>query len=55
MSAYTDDRPFSVELVGAIVRQGSFIDNVHGLGWTASRLFDYNDDILTHAVFRYHR
>ena len=56
MSAYTDDRIFSVELVGAVrritvlsldtdiieqvLRQGSFINRMHKIGWTEPSYFN---------------
>ncbi|EKM50657.1 uncharacterized protein PHACADRAFT_178388 [Phanerochaete carnosa HHB-10118-sp] len=56
MSAYIDDRPFSVELVGAVIRQCSFIDKMTGFGWTESGAFDGPEDevVLQHAIARYH-
>ncbi|KAJ7908144.1 hypothetical protein B0H13DRAFT_2662147 [Mycena leptocephala] len=53
MSAYVDDKIFSVELVGAVLRQGSFVAKMHGLGW---RIFDAteNDIVLEYAIARYH-
>lgn len=56
MSAYTDDRPFSVELVGAIIRQGSFVDKMHEFGWTNPKHFDSKDGqaVLVNVVSRYH-
>lgn len=55
-SAYTDDRPFSVDLVGAVIRQGSFIDKMHLYGWTEPGAFDKPEDevVLQHAIARYH-
>ncbi|EPQ58878.1 hypothetical protein GLOTRDRAFT_125199 [Gloeophyllum trabeum ATCC 11539] len=56
MSAYSDDRIFSVELVGAVLRQESFIDKMVALGWTDLAYFDSEQDELAlhHAVARYH-
>ena len=56
LSAYFDDRPFSVDLAEAVVRQGSFIDKMHGFGWTAAKYFDKPIDevVLVHAITRYH-
>ncbi|KAF9814832.1 hypothetical protein IEO21_04884 [Rhodonia placenta] len=56
MTAYTDDRPFSVELVGAVIRQCSFIDKMHNFGWTAPSFLDNQQDeiVLVNAVTRYH-
>ncbi|PCH42480.1 hypothetical protein WOLCODRAFT_120640 [Wolfiporia cocos MD-104 SS10] len=56
LNAYTDDRPFSVDLVGAIIRQGSFIDKMYEFGWTDSAFYqDENEQIvLEHAIARYH-
>ena len=55
MGAYTDDRPFSIELVGAVLRQGSFIDKMYGFGWTEPGHFDgpENAVVLVHAIARY--
>ncbi|KZT69341.1 hypothetical protein DAEQUDRAFT_726929 [Daedalea quercina L-15889] len=56
MNAYTDDRPFSVDLVAAVLRQGNFIDAMDNLGWTRPGYFDdrENEVLLTHALARYH-
>ena len=56
MSAYVDDRPFSVELVGAVLRQCSFIDKMHNFGWLEPDAFKESDDelVLVHAIARYH-
>ncbi|KAG5642978.1 hypothetical protein DXG03_001826 [Asterophora parasitica] len=51
-SAYVDDRPFSVELVGAVIRQNSFAQKMRALGWTDSS-FDA-DEAMRHAIARYH-
>ncbi|GBE89584.1 hypothetical protein SCP_1602470 [Sparassis crispa] len=55
-SAYTDDLPFSIDLVGAVVRQGAFIDKMHEFGWTRPGYFDDEEDelVLVHATARYH-
>ncbi|KAH9930341.1 uncharacterized protein B0H18DRAFT_1117024 [Fomitopsis serialis] len=56
MNAYTDDRPFSVDLVAAVLRQGTFIDAMDSLGWLTPGYFDDNQNavLLTHALARYH-
>ncbi|KAJ7909271.1 hypothetical protein B0H13DRAFT_1714935 [Mycena leptocephala] len=56
MSAYVDDKIFSVELVGAVLRQGSFVAKMHGLGWTEPRIFDTTENgvVLEYAIARYH-
>lgn len=56
MSAYSDDRIFSIELVGAVLRQESFIDKMVALGWTDPAYFESEEDgvALDHAVARYH-
>ncbi len=56
LSAYTSDRPFSVELVGAVLRQGSFIEKMHQLGWTVQDRFSTEEDsiVLEHSIARYH-
>ncbi|KAJ7343339.1 hypothetical protein DFH08DRAFT_703050 [Mycena albidolilacea] len=56
MSAYVDDKMFSVELVGAVLRQGSFVAKMHDLQWTKPGFFDSAEDeiALQHAMARYH-
>jgi hypothetical protein len=56
LSAYTDDHPFSLDLVGAVVRQGLFIDKMHDFGWTEPFAFDREEDevVLVHCIARYH-
>ncbi|EPT03014.1 hypothetical protein FOMPIDRAFT_1159610 [Fomitopsis schrenkii] len=56
MNAYADDRPFSIDLAAAVLRQGTFIDSMDDLGWTAPGFFDdeINEALLTHALARYH-
>ncbi|KIJ63482.1 hypothetical protein HYDPIDRAFT_168332 [Hydnomerulius pinastri MD-312] len=55
LGAYTDDRPFSIDLVGAVLRQASFVQKMVDLGWTQPT-FDDEDDmiVLQHCVARYH-
>ncbi|KDQ63956.1 hypothetical protein JAAARDRAFT_74847 [Jaapia argillacea MUCL 33604] len=56
MSAYSDNRPFSVELVGAVLRQSYFVAKMQDLGWTGPAYFASQEDavVLQHAVVRYH-
>ncbi|PPR01105.1 hypothetical protein CVT24_000401 [Panaeolus cyanescens] len=55
MSAYYDDKPYSLDLAGAVLRQGSFIQKMHDLGWTRDKFFDGTSEIVLHrAVARYH-
>ncbi|KAJ6555800.1 hypothetical protein B0H19DRAFT_1151153 [Mycena capillaripes] len=56
VSAYTNDRLFSVELVGAVLRQGTFVSKMHALQWTRPGFFDNAEDeiALLHAIARYH-
>ncbi|KAI0791997.1 hypothetical protein C8Q75DRAFT_805043 [Abortiporus biennis] len=55
-SAYFDDNPFSVDLVGAVIRQCSFIDKMHDFGWTDPGCFESEEDqlVLVHSIARYH-
>ncbi|KAF7323286.1 hypothetical protein HMN09_00109400 [Mycena chlorophos] len=55
-SAYTDEKMFSVELVGAVLRQGSFARKMYDLKWTSPGFFDQAEDevALQHAITRYH-
>ena len=56
MSAYTSDRPFSIDLVGAVIRQGTFVDKMHSFAWTDPTYFkdSVEETILVHATARYH-
>ncbi|KAH9031145.1 hypothetical protein EDB85DRAFT_2243135, partial [Lactarius pseudohatsudake] len=56
LGAYADQRPFSVDLIGAVLRQGSFVRNIYDLGWTSSSYFEKHEDaaVLHHAIVRYH-
>ncbi|KIM61444.1 hypothetical protein SCLCIDRAFT_16109 [Scleroderma citrinum Foug A] len=56
LGAYTDDRLFSVDLVGAVLRQASFVQKMHDLGWTNPGFFDSEEDaiVLKHCITRYH-
>ncbi|CAG8633732.1 10603_t:CDS:2, partial [Acaulospora colombiana] len=48
--------PASIDLVGAIIRQGSFIEKMVGLGWTKPGRFDHSRDSspLVRCIARYH-
>ncbi|KAF9515839.1 hypothetical protein BS47DRAFT_723038 [Hydnum rufescens UP504] len=60
LACYDDPSPFSLELTGAVLRQGSFIQKMVGLGWTAPGRFsgsagDLNDvHVLVRCIARYH-
>jgi len=56
LGAYCDQRPFSIELVGAVLRQGSFVKKIHNLGWTSPSYFEKREDAaaLHYAIVRYH-
>ncbi|KAG6841229.1 hypothetical protein C0991_000676, partial [Blastosporella zonata] len=56
ISAYQNDYMFSVELIGAVVRQGSFVKKMHELQWTQPHFFDSSEDevALQHSIARYH-
>ena len=56
MVTYFNEKPYSVELVGAVIRQGSFVQKMYDLGWTKAGYFDSVDDelALQHALARYH-
>ncbi|KAK0499368.1 hypothetical protein EDD18DRAFT_1460302 [Armillaria luteobubalina] len=56
MSAYIDDKIFSLDLIGAVLRQNSFVDKMHKLGWTAPDFFSSTEDevALKHCTARYH-
>ncbi|CEL53644.1 hypothetical protein RSOLAG1IB_06499 [Rhizoctonia solani AG-1 IB] len=46
--------PFSIELCGAILRQGGFIDKMLGLGWAEPRTFDHDPTLIYRCIARYH-
>ncbi|KAK7469974.1 hypothetical protein VKT23_001411 [Stygiomarasmius scandens] len=58
MSAYTDDHIFSLDLIGAVIRQNTFVTKMYDLGWTNPTFFDgkesENETVLYHAIARYH-
>ncbi|KAF9055637.1 hypothetical protein BJ165DRAFT_433608 [Panaeolus papilionaceus] len=56
LSAYRDDRPYSLDLAGAVLRQASFVKKMYDLGWTQQGVFEGlgNEVVLQHAVARYH-
>ncbi|KAG6915915.1 hypothetical protein DXG01_009285 [Tephrocybe rancida] len=56
MSAYQNGYIFSVELAGAVIRQGSFVKKMHDLQWTQPQFFDDKEDevALQHSIARYH-
>ncbi|GBE82231.1 hypothetical protein SCP_0406140 [Sparassis crispa] len=45
-----------LDLVDAVVRQGSFIDKMYAFGWTEPGYFNAKEDelVLMHATARYH-
>ncbi|EMD39261.1 hypothetical protein CERSUDRAFT_112923 [Gelatoporia subvermispora B] len=55
ISAYKTDRPFSIDLGAAIVRQGSFTDKMKASGWTKRGYFNKKEReaLLRVAVARY--
>jgi len=55
MIAYTDEKPFSVDLVAAVLRQVPFTDKLYHLGWLESDFFgsDEYERVSYHCVFRY--
>ncbi|KAF9790368.1 hypothetical protein BJ322DRAFT_1168850 [Thelephora terrestris] len=56
MGAYTDDRPYSLDLVSAVRRQETFTEKMHNLGWSQPGFFDSTQDeiALIHCIARYH-
>ncbi|KAH7923640.1 hypothetical protein BV22DRAFT_1048054 [Leucogyrophana mollusca] len=56
LSAYQDDRAFSVDLVEAVLRQGLFTKKMGELGWLQSSAFrdESKAQILDHSILRYH-
>lgn len=56
MSAHATPMVYSVELVGAVLRQGTFVQKMADLQWTKEGFFDKEEDelALQHAIARYH-
>ncbi|EAU82563.2 hypothetical protein CC1G_12143 [Coprinopsis cinerea okayama7 len=56
MSAHLEPMVYSVDLAGAVLRQGSFVKKMYDLGWTGPGYFDAPEDeiALQHALARYH-
>ncbi|KAK0491655.1 hypothetical protein IW261DRAFT_101854 [Armillaria novae-zelandiae] len=56
VSAYTDDKIFSLDLVGAVLRQGSFTAKMRKFGWSEPDFFARPGDevALKHCIMRYH-
>ncbi|KAG1834680.1 hypothetical protein EV424DRAFT_1531880 [Suillus variegatus] len=52
MGAYTDDRVFPLDLVGAVLRQASFVKKMVNLGWTESGYFANEVDSSGTATLR---
>ncbi|KAH7318890.1 hypothetical protein B0J17DRAFT_773168 [Rhizoctonia solani] len=46
--------PFSIELCGAILRQGGFIDRLFSLGWIEPRTFDQDPTVIYRCIARYY-
>ncbi|KAG1754858.1 uncharacterized protein EDB91DRAFT_256703 [Suillus paluster] len=55
-TAYTDDRLFSIDLVGAVLRQASFVKKMVDLGWTSPTYFssDARSQLLVNSIMKYH-
>ena len=55
MSAYTDEKPFSVDLVAAVLRQVPFTDKLYHLGWLNGEFFDTGEyeRVSRNCVSRY--
>jgi hypothetical protein len=55
MSAYTDEKPFSIDLVAAVLRQVPFTDKLYHLGWLNSEFLgtEEYETVSHHCNFRY--
>ena len=55
ISAYTDEKPFSVDLVAAVLRQDAFTDKLYHLGWLSTEFFDTDEyeRVSSYCIFRY--
>ncbi|KAH7905898.1 hypothetical protein BJ138DRAFT_1017075 [Hygrophoropsis aurantiaca] len=56
LNAYQDDRPFSIDLVEAVLRQGIFTKKMGDMGWLQSAAFKEGTKarILEDCIARYH-
>ncbi|KAH6879614.1 hypothetical protein BKA70DRAFT_1345463 [Coprinopsis sp. MPI-PUGE-AT-0042] len=56
MSAHLEPMIYSVDLAGAVIRQGSFVQKMHDFEWTKPNFFAAPEDeaALQHALARYH-
>jgi len=56
ISAYANEKLYSVELIGAVLRQETFVRKMYDLKWTFPGFFDTSNDerALQHALARYH-
>ncbi|KIM29339.1 hypothetical protein M408DRAFT_328973 [Serendipita vermifera MAFF 305830] len=54
--AYSHDGPASLDLVGAILRQGAFVEKMVHIGWTQPGSFEYEHNLapLVRSIARYH-
>ncbi|KZT60550.1 hypothetical protein CALCODRAFT_480634 [Calocera cornea HHB12733] len=53
-SYYRHGGLFSIDLVGATLRQGTFVQAMHDLGWSAPARFAGDNSALLRAVARFH-
>jgi hypothetical protein len=56
LSAYTDDKAYSIDLVETVLKQTKFIQQISDLGWIRPDYFQQCGDELSlhHALARYH-
>ncbi|KAF8317035.1 uncharacterized protein EI90DRAFT_2943755 [Cantharellus anzutake] len=59
LSCYENPTPFSIELSGAVIRQGAFVKKMVGLEWTRPGHFDVGHQhravhVLVRSIARYH-
>ncbi|KIM19495.1 hypothetical protein M408DRAFT_50053, partial [Serendipita vermifera MAFF 305830] len=54
--AYSHNGPASLDLVGAVLRQGAFVEKMVHIGWTQPGCFDYEHTLapLVRSIARYH-
>ena len=55
MSAYTDEKPFSIDLIAAILRQMPFTEKLYHLGWLNSEFSgtEEYERVSYLCIFRY--
>ncbi|KAF8320657.1 hypothetical protein DL93DRAFT_2093994 [Clavulina sp. PMI_390] len=52
--AYRQPQPFSIDLVGSVMRQFKFSEQVHQLDWTSFQFLAAHPSLITEGIIQYH-